>query len=156
MTTDNPTISNTTNSKLRPIFGYLSYDYHETAEYKNEMFQQHLIFLSFYLIIIPIFLFLISRLLRCLRHHGIISIGSEQCMMDECHRRVTRVTRGRNMSIYPNDISASESGGSSESSPYSRVLSSRIPLEGVRTNLADSIKIDMPVVRDSPTVRPAN
>jgi hypothetical protein len=119
---DNQSVSGT-----QPPVGFLSYDYHQTDEYKNELFREHIIFLLHYLITIPIFLFLISRLIRCLRHQGYISRGSEQCMLDECNRRLTHVVTGANRSrcldcpVFPALVNqSSNSGGEStdDSPPY--------------------------------------
>ena len=43
-------------------------DYHQTDEYRQKVYTEKLLFFLHYAIIIPFILFLLSRMLRCLRH----------------------------------------------------------------------------------------
>jgi hypothetical protein len=98
--------------------GSLSYDYHQTEEYKNEIFRDHVIFILHYLVTIPVLLFLLSRFIRCLRHRGYISRGSEQCMLEECNRRLVHVATGPNRSlVLPASKNENSSGRDSDDSP---------------------------------------
>ena len=71
-------------------FSPLSLDYESSKEYKDTLRYESLIFLLHYIVTIPVLLFIVSRLLRCLRRRGIISRGSEDCMFNECNRRLNR------------------------------------------------------------------
>lgn len=72
--------------------GKLSMDYHESEEYKSNMkWLEQFWFLIHYAVVIPFFLFLISRLLRCLRHRGWISRGSERRMVADIEGRLTSI-----------------------------------------------------------------
>jgi hypothetical protein len=51
--------------------------------------RQQIIFLLIYTIVIPIVLFIVSRIIRCLRRRGVISENSEECIFNECQRHVT-------------------------------------------------------------------
>jgi hypothetical protein len=52
--------------------------------------RQQIIFILIYTIVIPIVLFIVSRIIRCLRRRGVISENSEECIFNECQRHVTR------------------------------------------------------------------
>ena len=66
-------------------------DYLGTDEGRSLAIHEKLLFMIQYIIIIPIFLIIVSRIIRCLRKRGIISQGSSEYMYDECTRRVNTV-----------------------------------------------------------------
>lgn len=72
----------------------LSLDYHQSEEYKQTVYMEKLLFILHYAIIIPFFLFLLSRMLRCLRHRGWISQGSERRMREDIESRITNIATG--------------------------------------------------------------
>ena len=72
----------------------LSLDYHQSEEYKQTAYMEKLLFILHYAIIIPFFLFLLSRMLRCLRHRGWISHGSERRMREDIESRMTNIATG--------------------------------------------------------------
>ena len=72
----------------------LSLDYQQTEEYKQTAYMERLLFILHYAIIIPFLLFLLSRMLRCLRHRGWISQGSERRMREDIESRMTNIARG--------------------------------------------------------------
>ena len=72
----------------------LSADYHQTDEYRQKVYTEKLLFFLHYAIIIPFILFLLSRMLRCLRHRGWISRGSERRMREDIESRITNIATG--------------------------------------------------------------
>ena len=72
----------------------LSADYHQTDEYRQKVYTEKLLFFLHYAIIIPFILFLLSRILRCLRHRGWISCGSERRMREDIESRITNIDTG--------------------------------------------------------------
>ena len=67
----------------------LSYDYQQTQEYQSYVKSEKFLFLLHYVVVIPFFLFLLSRFLRCLRHRGWISRHSEHRMAEDMESRLT-------------------------------------------------------------------
>ena len=72
----------------------LSADYHQTDEYRQKVYTEKLLFILHYAIIIPFILFLLSRMLRCLRHRGWISRGSERRLHEDIEDRMTNIATG--------------------------------------------------------------
>ena len=72
----------------------LSLDYHQSEEYKQTPYKEKLLFILHYAIKIPFFLFLLSRMLRCLRHRGWISQGSKHRMREDIESRITNIATG--------------------------------------------------------------
>ena len=72
----------------------LSSDYHQTDEYRQTVYMEKLLFFLHYAIIIPFILFLLSRILRCLRHRGWISRGSERRLHEDIEGRMTNIATG--------------------------------------------------------------
>ena len=64
-------------------FSPLSLDYESSKEYKDTLRYKSLIFLLHYIVTIPVLLFIVSRLLRCLRRRGNISRDSKDCMFND-------------------------------------------------------------------------
>ena len=77
----------------------LSLDYHQSDEYKQTVHMEKLLFILHYVVIIPFFLFLLSRLLRCLRHRGWISHGSERRMREDIESRMTNIAAGGDLPL---------------------------------------------------------
>ena len=71
-----------------------SLDYHQSEAYKQTVYMEKLLFILHYAIIIPFLLFLLSRMLRCLRHRGWISQGSERRMREDIESRITNIATG--------------------------------------------------------------
>ena len=69
-------------------------DYHQTEEYKQTTYMEKLLFILHYAIIIPFFLFFLSRNLRRLRHRGWISQGSERRKRENIESRITNIATG--------------------------------------------------------------
>ena len=74
--------------------GKLSFDFHESDEYKQSLYNEKIIFVLNYVIIIPFLLFLLSRILRCLRHRGWVSHRSERRIVDDIESRMVNVAAG--------------------------------------------------------------
>ena len=72
----------------------LSADYYQTDEYRQKVYMEKLLFFLHYAIIIPFILFLLSRMLRCLRHRGWISRGSERRLHEDIEGRMTNIATG--------------------------------------------------------------
>ena len=72
----------------------LSLDFHQSEEYKQTAYMEKLLFILHYAIIIPFILFLFSRMLRCLRHRGWISQGSERRMREDIESSMTNIATG--------------------------------------------------------------
>ena len=68
-----------------------SLDYQQSEEYQLSIKWERLWFLIHYVIIIPFLLFLLSRLMRCIRHRGWISRGSEHRIVADIESRLTSV-----------------------------------------------------------------
>ena len=77
----------------------LSLDYQQTEEYKQTAHMERLLFILHYAIIIPFLLFLLSRMLRCLRHRGWISQGSERRMREDIESRMTNIAAGGDLPL---------------------------------------------------------
>ena len=78
---------NVTSSKL-------SLDYQQSEEYQLSIKWERLWFLIHYVIIIPFLLFLLSRLMHCIRHRGWILRGSERRIVADMEGRLTSVAAG--------------------------------------------------------------
>ena len=76
----------------------LSLDYQQSEEYQSCIKWEKLWFLIHYVVIIPFLLFLLSRLMRCIRHRGWISRGSERRIVADMEGRLTSVAAGATMS----------------------------------------------------------
>ena len=72
----------------------LSLDYHQSENYQQQIYAEKLVFLLHYLIIIPFFVFIFSRLARCIRHRGWISHGSERRIVEDIESRMTNIATG--------------------------------------------------------------
>jgi hypothetical protein len=68
----------------------IAFDFDTKHEDDFMLNRQQIIFLLIYTIIIPIVLFIISRIIRCLRRRGVISENSEECIFNECQRHLNR------------------------------------------------------------------
>lgn len=77
----------------------LSLDYQQSEEYQSSIKWERLWFLIHYVIIIPFLLFLLSRLMRCIRHRGWISRGSERRIVADMKGRLTSVAAGATTSV---------------------------------------------------------
>jgi hypothetical protein len=70
----------------------IALDYDSPAPAHSVISNEQLIFFFFYAFVMPLVLFILSRVLRCLRHRGIITMSnnSEECILDECQRHITQ------------------------------------------------------------------
>jgi hypothetical protein len=70
----------------------IALDYDSPAPAHSVISNEQLIFFFFYAFVMPLVLFILSRVLRCLRHRGIISMSnnSEECILNECQRHISQ------------------------------------------------------------------
>jgi hypothetical protein len=68
----------------------IALDYDRSESNQSFITNSQFVILLLYGVVIPFFLFVLSRLIRCLRRHDFISISenSEECILDSCQQHL--------------------------------------------------------------------